>query len=148
MFNLGAWFEPQYLEKEFLAGGKKIEIDFRMAFAFSGRVQVELIQAPGGENMYARDLERAGEGLHHLGFYLSDLDRRMAAVHQMGLPVLLEGRFKTAGGSRARFAYLATQEICGTIVELIEVRTAGVSLPQTEFIMKIGRLTGDVRSIP
>lgn len=136
------------MEREFTAGGTKIELDFRIAFAFSGKVQVELVQAPAGENLYAHYLDRSGEGLHHLGFFLSDLDRRMAVVRQAGLPVLLEGRLMLAGRSRARFAYLDTQEMCGTIVELIEIKTIGVSLPQTEFTMKIGSLTGDVRRIP
>ena len=147
LYNLDNWFEPKYLERQFTSGGSKIELDFRIAYAFSGKVQVELVQAPAGENIYAQYLAQSGEGLHHLGFYLSDLDRRMASVRQTGLPVLLEGRLKLAGGSQARFAYLDTRELCGTIVELIEIKTLGVSLPQTQFTMKIGGLTGDVHRI-
>jgi hypothetical protein len=147
LYNLDTWFEPKYQEREFIAGGSKIELDFRIAFAFSGKVQVELVQAPAGENIYEQYLAQSGEGLHHLGFYLSDLDRRMAVVRQTNLSVLLEGFLKLAGGSQVRFAYLDTRGLCGTIVELIEVKTLGVCLPQTEFWMKIGGLTGDVRQI-
>jgi hypothetical protein len=122
-------------------------MDFQIAFAFSGKVQIELVQAPAGENIYAQYLTRSGEGLHHLGFFLSNLDHHMAVAHQTGLPVLLEGRLSLAGSSQARFAYLDTRELCGTIVELIEIKTLGVSLPQTQFTMKIGGLTGDVHRI-
>jgi methylmalonyl-CoA/ethylmalonyl-CoA epimerase len=147
LYNLGTWFQPKYLEQEFTAGGARIEMDFQIAFAFSGKVQVELVQAPPGENIYAQYVAQSGEGLHHLGFYLSNLDRRMADLRQAGLPVLLEGRLKLAGGSRARFAYLDTGDLCGTIIELIEIKTMGVSLPQTEFTMRIGGITGDVHRI-
>ena len=148
LYNLNTWFEPRYSQQNFSVGGAKIQLDFQIAFAYSGKVQVEMVQAPLGENLYRRHLDQAGEGLHHLGFYLPDLDREMAFVRQLGLPVMLEGRLKTAGGSEARFAYLDTRQLCGIVVELIEVKTLGVSLPQTEFWMKIGKLTGDVRSIP
>jgi len=147
LYKLDTWFEPRYAQREFAVGGTEIELDFRIAFAYSGKLQIELVQAPLGENLYRRHLDQAGEGLHHLGFYLPDLDREMALVRQFGLPVLLEGHLKTAGGSRARFAYLDTRQLCGIIVELIEVKTLGASLPQTEFWMKIGALTGDVRRI-
>jgi catechol 2,3-dioxygenase-like lactoylglutathione lyase family enzyme len=147
LYNLPAWFEPRYLQRQFFVGGVKIEMGFQIAFAYSGKLQVELVQAPAGEHIYSQYLAQSGEGLHHLGFYLADLDRRLALVRQVGIPVLLEGRLKTAGGSQARFAYLDTRQACGIIVELIEIKTFGVSLPQTEFWMKIGARTGDVRRI-
>jgi len=147
LYKLDTWFEPKYQEREFIAGGSKIELEFQIAYAFSGKEQVELVQAPAGENIYAQYLAQSGEGLHHLGFYLSDLDRRMAVADEAGLSVLLEGRLKLAGRSQVRFAYLDTRELCGTIVELIEIKTLGVSLPQTQFTMKIGGLTGDVHRI-
>lgn len=147
LFNLDTWFEPRYSQLEFNVGGAKIQLDFQIAFAYSGKVQVELVQAPAGDNLYRQYLEQAGEGLHHLGFYLADLERSMEVVHRLGLPVLLEGRLITTGGSQAHFAYLDTRNLCGTIVELIEIKTFGASLPQTEFWMKIGALTGDVRRI-
>jgi hypothetical protein len=148
LYKLDTWFEPRYAQREFAVGGTVIKLDFQIAFAYSGKVQVELVQAPAGNNLYRQHLEQAGEGLHHFGFYLADLGRSMAVVHRLGLPVLLEGYLKTAGGSQAHFAYLDTRHLCGTIVELIEIKTFGASLPQTEFWMKIGKLTGDVRSIP
>lgn len=147
LYNLDTWFEPRYAQQEFSVEEAIIQLDFQIAFAYSGKVQVELVQAPAGDNLYRQSLEQAGEGLHHLGFYLTDIGRSMAVVRQLGLPVLLEGRLKTAGGSQAHFAYLDTRHLCGTIVELIEIKTFGASLPQTEFWMKIGALTGDVRRI-
>jgi catechol 2,3-dioxygenase-like lactoylglutathione lyase family enzyme len=147
LFDLDPWFEPRYSQRTFTAGGARVDLDFQITFAYSGKVQIELVQAPPGENLYRQHLERAGEGLHHLGFYLADLDRSLAAARQLGLLVLLEGRLKTAGASQARFAYLDTQELCGTIVELIEIKTLGASLPQTQFWMKISGLTGDVRRL-
>jgi hypothetical protein len=90
-----------YRLREFFSVDQK-EMDFRIVFAYSGKVQVELVQAPVGDNLYQQHLAQSGEGMHHLGFFLSDLDRRIANLRQIDLPVLLEGRLELAGGSRAR----------------------------------------------
>jgi len=43
--------------------------------------------------------------------------------------------------------YLDTCARCGTILELIEIRLYGLSLPQTQFFYNIGSLTGDTVKI-
>ena len=147
-YNVDKWFEPIYVEKVFQIGGEKVELDLRLLFAFSGGLQLELIQT-GSQipHLYAQHLERYGEGLHHLGFFISNFDQRMQMVESIGIPVLLQGSFRTAGGGRARFAYLDTQQYCGVIMEFIEVKLYGISLPQREFTWNIGALTGDAEII-
>jgi hypothetical protein len=89
-------------------------------------------------------LENYGEGLHHLGFFVPDMDPKLKIAKQIGLNILLESEFKTAGGGYVRFAYLDTRKICGIIIELANIKLYGVNVPQTELMMNVGRLTGDV----
>jgi len=65
-------------------------------------------------------------------------------VNQLGLEILFEGQFKTAGGGSVRFAYLDTRQQCGIILELINIKLYGINIPQTELMINVGRLTKDV----
>jgi catechol 2,3-dioxygenase-like lactoylglutathione lyase family enzyme len=144
-FNLKTWFEPLYSEKQFKIGGETVELDFNLAFAYSGKLQIELVEEKSQRALIYKDhLESQGQGLHHLGFYVPDLDAKLKIVRQLGLDILLEGQFTTAGGGYARFAYLDTRQLSGIIIELINIKLYGINVPQTEFMMNVGRVTGDI----
>jgi len=144
-FNLRAWYQPQYTEKQFRIGDEPIELDFDLVVAYSGKLQIELIEEKSQRAaVYHDHLNNHGQGLHHLGFFIPDLDAKLKIVEQLGLEILFEGQFKTAGGGSVRFAYLDTRPQCGIILELINIKLYGINVPQTEFMMNVGRLTGDV----
>lgn len=145
-FNLKKWYEPQYKEKRFFINNKQVDLDFHLVFGYSGSVQIELIEERSGNAaLYADQLERDGQGIHHLGFFIPDLDAKLDLAEQMNLEVIFESRFTTAGGGAVRFAYLDTRPQCGIILELINIKLYGINVPQTEFMMNIARLTGEVR---
>jgi hypothetical protein len=56
-------------------------------------------------------LENNGEGIHHIGIYVPDFDKRLENYRQMGVNVLQQGK-----GMR-RYAYLDTKPV---MLELIE----------------------------
>ena len=144
-FNLKTWFEPQYSQKEFTIGGERIELDFNIAFAYSGKLQIELVEEKSHQAaIYQDHLDSHGEGLHHLGFFVPDLDAKLNIAKTMGLDILLESQFKTAGGGSVRFAYLDTRQLCGIIMEVVNIKLYGINVPQTKFMMNVGRITGDV----
>ena len=97
--------------------------------------------------VYKEHLDSHGQGLHHLGFFIPDLDAKLKIAEQLGLKILFEGQFKTAGGGFVRFAYLDTRQQCGMILELINIKLYGINVPQTEFMINVGRLTRDVLKI-
>ena len=39
---------------------------------------------------------------------------------------------------------LDTHKMCGVIIELANIKLYGINVPQTELMMNVGRLTGDV----
>lgn len=147
-YNLQTWFKPKYVETEVRIGGDPVDLELDLMVAFSGGTQIELITGIGRvDNPYQQFLEGRGAGLHHLGFFVSDLKGRLNFAEQLEIDVLMEGNFKTAGGGSVRFAYLDTQERCGIVLELLEIRLYGISVPQTSFMMNLGTLTGDVEKI-
>jgi len=95
--------------------GKPAKISVTAALAAAGDLQVEFIQAEPGENIYWEFFEKHGEGLHHLGFVVDDLDAELAEAKEKGIPVLMYG--KVEGGS---FAYLDSTQPGGVIMELLQ----------------------------
>ena len=95
--------------------GKPTTGRLRIAFAQAGQVQLELIQPLEGETPHAEFLRKKGEGLHHLAFFVSDIDNKLAQLAEQGIKPFFNG------DSRSRsFAYLDTDKIGGVIIELIQ----------------------------
>jgi len=93
----------------------------RVAFLPAGRTRVELVEPIGDDSPMARQIERRGEGLHHLCFEVADLDAALQRLQSAGVAVVGEpGR---AGAEGARVAFLHPR---GTGGVLIELRTRAV----------------------
>lgn len=72
----------------------------KLAFTSIGPLQIELIQSVEGKTFYADFLEKHGEGIHHLGVRVDDIDATTANLGKKGVKVLF--------GRRGRFAYMDT----------------------------------------
>ena len=147
-FNLRTWYEPQYADQLYFIGGEQVDLDFNIAFAYSGGLQIELIEEKSQKALFFKEhLEQSGQGIHHVGFFIPDIEAKLDVANALGLETLFEGQFTTSGGGSVRFAYLDTRLQCGVILELINVRLYGINVPQTEFMMNVGRLTKDVKKL-
>lgn len=99
--------------------GRPTTAKIKVAFAQSGPVQLELIQPLEGENIYTEFLDGKGEGLHHLGFQVDDLDNILAELAKDGIEPVFHHSYPEVGIS---FAYLNTDRIGGVMFELIEIK--------------------------
>lgn len=148
LLNLRPWFRSKTKEQEVYYRGKKIDIRLDLRLAFSGSIEIEVIGANSNEENVYTDVLNKGGGLHHLGFFVNDFDKRLQKFKSAGYEVLQQGQFLTYGGSITKFAYLDTIEQCGVILELIESKIGGrIPVPHTKFMMGIGSLTGDVEKL-
>jgi catechol 2,3-dioxygenase-like lactoylglutathione lyase family enzyme len=110
--------------------GRPVEHNFRLALAYSGNTQIELIQHLSGETCYAEHLARRGEGLHHLGFFLDGTESYRHALEWLGtagFAPLMSGRFGTT-----RYTYFDTEAAIGSIMEIVHLDAGG-----REFMAKI-----------
>ncbi len=103
----------------FFFRGQPAACRFRVAIGQSGSMVVELFQPLEGESPYAEFARARGEGLHHLGFHIDDVDGAVAALAQEGIVPVFHG--KSPQGS---FAYLDTDRIGGLVVELLNFSPA------------------------
>ena len=109
----------------------------QLALANSGPIQFELIQILEGRSLYGDTLGE-GEGLHHLGFFVRDMDARLQAARAAGATARSIARSirmiaTVKQASSAALAADAARASCGFIMTLPEVCprvTARVSGPK------------------
>jgi methylmalonyl-CoA/ethylmalonyl-CoA epimerase len=104
---------PDYFNRVYR--GKPENFRMKIGLAMMGDLQIELIQPLEGKTIYAEFLEKWGNGIHHLGFDVNNLDERVAIFHKLGIGVLMSG--ERVGG---KFAYMDTDGTFGIIIELIQ----------------------------
>jgi hypothetical protein len=101
-----------------LAGRPIPDYEVRIAFLTFGNLQLEFIQVlKGRPAIYCDFLDRHGEGLHHIGVNVPDLDVALEQMRASQFRILWSGNIYGT-----RWAYLDTAAHLGTILELIEIR--------------------------
>ncbi|MCX6004109.1 MAG: VOC family protein [Chloroflexi bacterium] len=83
----------------------------RMAFTYIGPLQIELVQCVEGRIFQSRFLDTWGEGLHHVGFYVDDVDSIVADKVGKGAKLLIH--------DPGNFAYLDAGGPGGAIFEFM-----------------------------
>jgi hypothetical protein len=100
--------------------GTPAELDFSVAMAQAGAIQIELIQQHDGRPSHYRDSYAPGEsGFHHMCRFTADIDTDIAALGAMGSAVACRAR-----SGDMRFAYVDTRHTIGCMTELIEDRAS------------------------
>jgi catechol 2,3-dioxygenase-like lactoylglutathione lyase family enzyme len=148
LLTIKKWYRPKINRYEYFYRGKQIDQQLDIAVGYSGKIQIKLIQISGtGENVYSAVLGRDGYGLHHLGVTVKNLQNKMIAMEDAGLRPLQTGMLAFGRGGLTKFAYMDTLEQAGFILELIETRAFGINLGMQQWLVSLGRFTGDTEAI-
>lgn len=105
---------------------RPVEQKVRISIAYSGDTQIELIQHVSGETCYKEFLDRRGEGLHHLGFFLygrDKYDHTLEALGRAGYEQLMSGKL-----GESEYTYFDTEAAIGSIMEIVYLSPDGRSL--------------------
>ncbi len=105
--------EPPYVNT--YLRGKPAEFKLKSAFYRSGQVIMEVISVLEGDTIYEEWLKERGEGLHHLGYDIENIEEWIAYYTGRGIRVLQSGE-----RPGVKWAYLDTAAYTGMIMELIE----------------------------
>ena len=115
VLGLGPFVEPEITYSDTQYRGNPAKFFFRMGFCSLGAIEMELIEPVTAPTIYHDFLQEKGEGIHHIGFDVKDMDEKIKLSKELGIDILQTGR-TPAGG----FAYLNTEKIGGVIFELIQ----------------------------
>lgn len=116
--------------------GKEVHPLLRIALAYMGPVQMELIQVVEGESLHLDHVKESKGGVHHLGFMVQDLNKRLDACHKMGIGILQRGTIKDIGLT-VDYAYLDTVDQAGIILEFIQWRLGAIPLPINRLVHNV-----------
>ncbi|NVM53482.1 MAG: VOC family protein [Candidatus Helarchaeota archaeon] len=116
-FGIGPFQILERPPEEIIYQGENQIFQVKNGLARVGAIQIELIEVIRGKCCQADFLERKGEGLHHIGVFVDDLDEDLSIAKANGIELLQMG---TAAGS-IRWAYLDTVEKYGITIELIQL---------------------------
>jgi methylmalonyl-CoA/ethylmalonyl-CoA epimerase len=131
-FGIGPWsvytFSPDWIKRMTFRGEER-GYAMKLALADAGGMMYELIEPVEGPNSYQEFLDASGEGLHHLGYFVEDIDDAIKEMEEKGYPLLQSGRGFGTGGDGA-YAYFETEGALGCIIEAIEMPTSEMPEPE------------------
>ncbi len=94
------------------------EVMLMVADAPAGMSYVQLLQPLAPDTPVGRFLERRGEGIHHVGYGVTDIDAALAAIGASGVR-LIDARPRH-GSLGASIAFLHPADVGGVLTELVE----------------------------
>ena len=85
-FLSSAWGIGPWQFAEYAPSGDELKMDepfsIKLAFANLGSIRVELIQPLEGRSLWSEFLEKKGEGVQHIAFYVSNWDEMMSKLQE------------------------------------------------------------------
>ncbi|QBD75439.1 hypothetical protein EPA93_05245 [Ktedonosporobacter rubrisoli] len=100
-----------------LVHGEPTSFDLRVGYAWLGNTMLELLQPLDRVSPHFHFLEEHGEGMHHLGFLVPNVDDILAKLQGKGLRLLLES---TEPAVDMKTVYLEGNDVSGVVLELIQ----------------------------
>lgn len=93
--------------------GQPLESDYKARVARLGNMQLEIIQPDDKPNPWKEFLETRGEGIHHIGFQVDDVEGELSRLTACGVEVPIIG--KQNGKTGAAYVDL---NIANLVIEL------------------------------
>jgi catechol 2,3-dioxygenase-like lactoylglutathione lyase family enzyme len=100
---------PEYM-------GKPTDGKAKMAFIKLENISLEFFEPVGGPSAWKDFLDTKGEGIHHFGFYIKELEDHVDFFESKGMPVIQSG-----GGDWGKYRYVNATSALATMIELLEL---------------------------
>jgi len=115
--GVGPFFVLEHVTMEDLTyRGRPAKLDFSIAIAQAGRMQIELVQQHcDNPSVYRDSVPKGQDAFHHVALFAQDFDRELAAYQDHGCEAVTTGRF----GSM-RVAYIDARHETQCVIELLE----------------------------
>lgn len=96
----------------------------KLAFFQLGQVQLELIEPMGGPSVWQEVLDRRGEGVHHIAFWVEGMQERVDCLRAHGIPMVQRGDM-----GEGQYAYFDGEAALGVVLELLERKRSSRAVP-------------------
>lgn len=95
--------------------GQPSNAQAKLAFFNLGQVQLELIEPIGEPSTWKEALDKNGESVHHIAFWVEDMQASVDFLKQHGIPMIQRGDM-----GEGQYAYFDAEEKLGVQLELLE----------------------------
>ncbi len=120
LLGIGPFFVAEYRGKVFETVthlGQATDLHLKTAIAYSGDVQIELVEPQGrAPSVYTLTHDLPAGRYHHTCYWSSDLDADLAHYARHECPAIDIGKLRHG----PRFAYLDARATLGHVIELLE----------------------------
>jgi hypothetical protein len=96
--------------------GKPLESNFKALIMRVGNLSLEFIQPDGKPNPWSEFLKTRGEGIHHIGFQVEDVEKEVNRLTGLGAEVPLYGKIN--GKIGAAYIDLKVANLCIELTSL------------------------------
>lgn len=90
----------------------------KVAVLMAGSTRVELLEPTSDDSPIAKFLGKRGPGIHHLAFHVGDCQQQIAALTEVGAPLLDEA--PRPGAHDCKVAFVHPKFLGGVLAELVE----------------------------
>lgn len=87
----------------------------KLAFINLENIQIELIEPMGGKSTWQEFLDTKGEGIHHIAFWVKDINGLEKKFELQGMPTVQNG-----GWDGGAYSYVNALNLLGCELELLE----------------------------
>jgi catechol 2,3-dioxygenase-like lactoylglutathione lyase family enzyme len=95
--------------------GKPVDYQIDLRQAEVGGLNLEVIQPLEGDTPVKEFLEKKGEGIQHIGFFVDDLDQETTKLAENGFIITQSGE-----SPAVKWAYYDTDKVGGVSIELMQ----------------------------
>jgi catechol 2,3-dioxygenase-like lactoylglutathione lyase family enzyme len=104
--------------------GQPSDAQAKLAFFDVGQVQIELIEPMGGASTWQDVLDRKGEGVHHIAFWVEGMQKSVDFLKARGIAMIQRGDM-----GEGQYAYFDSEGQLGVTLELLERVRAARAIP-------------------
>jgi catechol 2,3-dioxygenase-like lactoylglutathione lyase family enzyme len=94
--------------------GKPLKGDFQTIIAHAGNAEIEVFEVHSNPNPWEKLIAAKGEGIHHLGFHIDDVEQEVKRLTSLGAEVVL-----TAMGRGKMEAAYVDLNVAGIVIEIM-----------------------------
>lgn len=150
IYGIKKWYRAgKRSDDEMYYKGERIyDPGFDLVMGYCGKTAIELITTSAQSSLYADFLKQREQGLHHISFFVKDLEKHVRYMQSLGFEVVQNG-FMSGRTVRTDYAYMARPgEGYGRIVEFSSSKLFGrIPLVRGHLNIWAAALTGNAELI-
>jgi methylmalonyl-CoA/ethylmalonyl-CoA epimerase len=120
LFGIGPFIEEIYTGISATLRGRPIDFKVLALTANFGPIELEVCQPLEGHSVHQDFLEKRGEGVNHIGFYMKDYKKQIQKWKKRGIDILQFSLSPPPYPVDSGYAYMDTERLIGTLLEIAD----------------------------